>query len=226
MIVASPTLRYSLSVMEPITISPIESVPSKKWLWWSLPTALLAVAIAVGVWLVQTAKPGIPSGLADRRSEATRIIAEGNAIADTDLRSLSGLELSKDYAGAVGLLGEALRVNQEQAAKNAELVRVSGELKDLSREVKPAVVGDKAKTAFGLLDELARSQETYLAARKELFAAAKAYYADLAAKKPVGVPEELNMLAAAVTADLQKTVDLTKRFQKAIQEFDATLAAK
>jgi len=212
--------------MEPITISPIESVPSKKWLWWSLATALLAVAIAVGIWLVQTAKPGIPAGLVDRRADATRIIAEGNAIADTDLRPLSGFELSKDYAGAIGLLGEALRVNAEQAVKNAELVRVSNELKGLSAEVKPAAVGDKAKTAFGLLDELARSQEAYLAARKQLFEAAQAYYADLAAKKQAPLPEELNALAAAVTADLQKTIDLTKRFQKAIQEFDATLAAK
>src|SRR3990167_8821125 len=200
MIVASPTLRYSLSVMEPITISPIESVPSKKWLWWSLQRGC--------------------------RADATRIIAEGNAIADTDLRPLSGFELSKDYAGAIGLLGEALRVNAEQAAKNAELVRVSGELKNLSGTVKPAVVGDKAKTAFGLLDELARSQEAYLDARKQLFEAAKAYYADLAAKKEVAAPEELNTLAAVVTAGLKKTVDLAGEFQKAIQEFDATLAAK
>lgn len=212
--------------MEPITTSPFASVPSRKWLWWSLAIALLAVAIAIGIWLVQTARPSIPPGLADRRAEATRIIAEGNAITDTDLRPLSGFELSKNYAGAIGLLDEAIRVNGTQAAKNAELARVSGELKDLSVEVKPAAVGDKAKTAFGLLDELARSQETYLAARKQLFEAAKAYYADLAAKKQVGVPAELNALAAAVTADLQKSVDLTGKFQKAIQEFDATLTIK
>src|SRR3989344_3204809 len=197
--------------MEPTTISPVESVPSKKWLWWSLAVALLAVAIAVGVWLVRTAKPDIPSGLVDRRAEATRIIAEGNAITDTDLRPLSGFELSKDYAGAIGILNEALRVNAEQAAKNAELVRVSGELKNLSGTVKPAVVGDKAKTAFGLLDEHARPQQAYLDARKQLFEAAKAYYADL---------------AAVVTAGLKKTVGLAGEFQKAIQEFDATLAAK
>ena len=126
----------------------------------------------------------------------------------------------------LGILNEALRVNAEQAAKNAELVRVSGELKNLSGTVKPAVVGDKAKTAFGLLDELARSQEAYLDARKQLFEAAKAYYADLAAKKEVAAPEELNTLAAVVTAGLKKTVDLAGEFQKAIQEFDATLAAK
>src|SRR3989344_943448 len=179
--------------MEPTTISPVESVPSKKWLWWSLAVALLA---------------------------------EGNAITDTDLRPLSGFELSKDYAGAIGILNEALRVNAEQAAKNAELVRVSGELKNLSGTVKPAVVGDKAKTAFGLLDELARSQEAYLDARKQLFEAAKAHYADLAAKKEVAAPEELNTLAAVVTAGLKKTIDLAGEFQKAIQEFDAPLAAK
>lgn len=211
--------------MEPAT-SPIASIPSKKWLWWSLAVALLAVAVALGIWLVQTAGPSIPPGLADRRVDATRIIAEGNAIKDTDLRPLSGFELSKNYAGAIGLLDEAMRVNDQQAAKNAELARVSGELKDLSAAVKPAAVGDKARTAFGLLDELARSQETYLAARKQLFEAAKAYYADLAAKKQVGVPTELNTLAAAVTADLKKSVDLTGKFQKAIQEFDAALAAK
>ena len=209
--------------MEPTTITPIDPVPSKKWLWWSLTIAFLAIAIAVGIWLVRTAKPSIPSGLVDRRAEATRVIAEGNAITDTDLRPLSGFELSKDYAGAIGLLDAALRVNAEQTAKNVELVRVSGELKELSGNVKPRSVGAKAETAFGLLDELARSQESYLAARKQLFEAARAYYTDLAAKKQVPVPEALNTLAATVTAGLQKTVDLAGKFQKAIQEFDSVL---
>lgn len=215
--------------MEPTTIppiAPVSSAPSRKWLWWSLAIALLAVAIAIGIWLVQTARPRIPPGLADRRADATRIIADGNAIGDTDLRPLSAFEISKNYTGAIGLLDEAIRVNGEQAAKNAELVRVSVELTDLSAGVRPASVGDKAKTAFALLNELAEAQRAYLEARRQLFEAAKAYYADLAAKKQVAVPAELATLADAVIADLQKSIDLTGKFQKAIKEFDAMLAAK
>lgn len=214
--------------MEPI-ISPNEPLPphlSRKWIWWSLGIAVLIIAVAVGIWLVRTAKPSIPEGLAAHRADATRIIAEGNAIQDVDLRPLSAMELSKDYAGAIRLLDDALAVNAKQVEKNAELVQTSSALKDLTAGVRPAAVGDKAKEAFGLLDELARSQRTYLEARRALFEAAKIYYADLGAKKQVGVPEELNTLAATVTADLQKTLELAGKFQKAMQEFDSILAAK
>lgn len=196
------------------------------WLWWII-GGVMIIAIAAGaVMFVRSVRPSMPPGLAEKRSEVARILDESGRIADVDIRPLAELESKKNYRGAVTLMEQALAANSAKATASASLLGVSSELVKLAIQVRPDIVGAKAVEAFGFLAQLAGAEKKFYEDRRLLYEMTRDYYAGLAAKKAVPIPE--NMLAAVdmVNSDLEKTRELNAKFNAAVKEFDALAARR
>lgn len=196
------------------------------WLWWIIGGAAI-IAIAAGVVMfVRSVRPSMPPGLAEKRKEVARILDESGRIADVDIRPLAELESKKNYRGAVTLMEQALAANSAKAAASASLLGVSNELVKLAMQVRPDIVGAKAIEAFGFLSQLAGAEKKFYEDRQLLYEMTRDYYAGLAAKKAVPIPENMRAAVDMVNGDLEKTRELNAKFNAAVKEFDALAARR
>lgn len=193
------------------------------WLWWIIGGAVI-IAIAAGVVMfVRSVRPNMPPGLAEKRREVARILDESGRIADVDVRPLAELESKKNYRGAAALMEQALAANSAKATATASLLGVSSELVKMAIQVRPDIVGAKAVEAFGFLAQLAGAEKKFYEDRRALYEMTRDYYAGLAAKKIVPIPENMRAAVDAVNGDLEKTRELNAKFNAAVKEFDALI---
>lgn len=193
------------------------------WLWWIIGGAVI-IAIAAGVVIfVRSVRPNMPPGLAEKRREVARILDESGRIADVDVRPLAELESKKNYRGAAALMEQALAANSAKATATASLLGVSNELVKMAIQVRPDIVGAKAVEAFGFLAQLAGAEKKFYEDRRALYEMTRDYYADLAAKKTVPIPENMRAAVDTVNGDLEKTRELNAKFNAAVKEFDALI---
>ena len=196
------------------------------WAWWAIGIAVIIAVAAIVVATVRNRGPVLPPGLVEKRNAVAKIFDEASRVEDVDIRPLVKLEAQKDYRGAAALMGTALAANASLAGLNESLVTVSAELAKLAVGVEPDPLGAKAVEAFGLLRELAQAEKKFYDDRRRLYETTRDYYAGLAAKKSLPIPENLRAAVEIVSADLERAKNIHQQFSAAMRAFDEAVGGK